>query len=288
MPVYNSEPFLESAINSILAQTFTDFELIIAYDQSDDNSLSIIETFEKSNDKIIVSKGVKRGLIKSLNDALLISKGKYIARMDADDISLPLRFEKQIEFIEKNNLDICGCHYFLISAQGNIDGLNLTPLTNDLCFLSLASKVPFAHPSVMIRKSFLKDNRMQYGQYKYKVAEDLDLWIRMYEQGAKFGNVNEVLFKYRVVENSLSKVNCRALADETKKIFSSFLNNNKKELFRIVKNLPIQLNSEEKGLVVRYIYKMLFKTFNISLIKYLKPISKKIVVYNILSEIANK
>ena len=103
MPVYNAEKFLQAAIESILSQTYKDFEFIIAYDASSDKSLDIIKNYQEEDSRIILSMGKKRGLIKSLNDAFKISNGKYIARMDADDISYPSRLENQLDFIEKNN-----------------------------------------------------------------------------------------------------------------------------------------------------------------------------------------
>ena len=144
MPVYNGELYLAQAIDSILNQTYKNFEFIILNDGSNDNSLNIINDYQKEDDRIVLISRENKGLVYSLNEGIEKSKGKYIARMDADDICLPMRFEKQIELMENENLDICGCHYFLLNKEGNIDGLNLTPLSHEMCSLSLASKVPFA------------------------------------------------------------------------------------------------------------------------------------------------
>lgn len=288
LPVYNADKYLESAIDSVLLQTHDNFELIIINDGSSDNSLLILEEYAKKDKRIKLINRENKGLVASLNEGINTAKGKYIARMDADDISLPNRFEKQIELLESKNIDICGCHYLLVDEQNNINGLNLTSLSHDMCFLSLASKVPFAHPSIMMRKEFLKENNLLYGQSNYKIAEDFDLWMRMYEKGAKFGNVNDILFRYRILDNSLSKVNSIGLAKDTKNMSDNFFKNNKNELIKVLKSLPENLNDEENGLIVRVIFKLLIKSLNFSVLKYLKNINKKIVTCTILSEIANR
>ena len=179
LPVYNAQKYLEEAIESIINQTYTNFEFIIIDDGSGDNSLNIINKYQKQDSRILVITRENKGLVYTLNEGINQAKGKYIARMDADDISLSNRFEKQIELLENSNIDICGCHYLLVDEYNNINGLNLTPLSHEMCFLSLASKVPFAHPSVMIRKEFLDKNNLKYGQSEHKIAEDFDLWMRM-------------------------------------------------------------------------------------------------------------
>lgn len=287
LPVYNAEKYLREAIESILNQTYRNFELIIINDGSEDNSLSVIKEYMKYDKRILLINRANKGLVDTLNEGINKANGKYIARMDADDISLINRFEKQISLLEANCLDICGCHYLLIDENNNINSLNLTPLSHEMCFLSLASKVPFAHPSVMIRKEFLEKNNLLYGQSNYKIAEDFDLWIRMYKKGAKFGNVNDILFKYRLLDNSLSKVNSVGLAKDTKNMLNDFLQYNKSDLIKIFENLSQQLNDEEKSLIVRFVFKLVIKTLNFSALKYLKQINNKIVVCSILSEIGN-
>ncbi|WP_152184252.1 glycosyltransferase family 2 protein [Sulfurimonas indica] len=288
MPVYNAEKYLDEAIQSILNQTYKNFEFIIINDGSTDKSLKIIESYAKEDSRIILVSRENRGLVYSLNEGIEKAKGKYIARMDADDISLSHRFEEQIVLMESNKLDICGSHYLLVDQNNNINGLNITPLSHEMCFLSLAAKVPFAHPSVMMRKGFLTKHNLLYGQSQYTIAEDFDLWMRMYEHGAKFGNVNDILLRYRILDNSLSKVNSVGLARDTKKMLNTFLKKNKDKLFNILENLPQGLNSEEKALVVRTVYKLLVKNCNLSSIRFLKLIDNKTVVCTVLSEMVNR
>jgi len=287
LPVYNAQKYLVEAIESILNQTYKNFELIIINDGSTDDSYTIINKYTKYDNRIVFINRANKGLVYSLNEGIKASKGKYIARMDADDISLSERFRKQVSYMEKENLDICGSHYLLIKENGDINGLNLTPLTHEMCVISLASKVPFAHPNVMIKKEFLDANNICYGQSKYKIAEDFDLWIRMYEKGALFGNLNEILFKYRILNNSLSKVNSISLAKDTKSMLNNFLECNKNKLIRILNNLPKDLNTEENALIVRTIYKLCTKKLSFTELKYLKCIDKKTIICTILSELSN-
>jgi len=286
LPVYNGK-YLAQAIESVLNQTYNNFEFIIVNDGSPDNSLEIIHHYAKLDKRIMVIDCENRGLIASLNEGINRASGKYIARMDHDDVSLSNRFKEQVALMESKDLDICGGHYFVIDEDNNINGLNLTPISHEMCFLSLASKVPFAHPSVMIRKSFLDNNNLKYGQAKYQKAEDFDMWMRMYEKGAKFGNVNEIILKYRILEESLSRITNVELAKDTKNMLNIFYKNNKTELMKVIQNLPEKLNDEEKSLLVRFVFKLVFKTFSMSSLKYLKRIPKKIIICSILSGIYN-
>lgn len=286
MPVYNGGLYLEEAIESILNQTYRDFEFIIINDGSTDRSLEVIERYANQDDRIVVINRKNKGLVYTLNEGIDKAKGKYIARMDADDISLPIRFEKQVKYMETENIDICGSHYFLINESGNIDGLNLSPLSNETCFITLVSKVPFAHPSVMIRKSCLADNNLQYGQSKYKKAEDFDLWIRMYEKGAKFGNVNDILFKYRVVTNSLSKRAGQDIRKESKSMRKLFLKKYQYQLIDTALRIDErQFNSIEKENFLRLILRLGLRNFHWGIFKKLNTTDKKNIVCTILSEL---
>jgi glycosyltransferase involved in cell wall biosynthesis len=223
MPVYNGEKYLDEAIQSILNQTYENFEFIIINDGSTDKSLEIIEKYKSQDERIVVISRENKGLIDSLNEGIEKSKGKYIARMDADDISLPTRFEKQIELMEKEDADICGCHWFIMNELGKSIDCSTVPLSNPSLLLYLSYSVPFAHGSVMIRKSFLEDNRLYYGSGYAKHAEDYDLWIKMFECGAKFVNVDDFLFRYRQFKQSLSQVNFKNNRSDAKKLGVAFV-----------------------------------------------------------------
>jgi len=281
MSVFNGGDYLRKSIESILNQSYLNFEFIIIDDGSTDTSLEIIKSYK--DNRIVLINRKNKGFITSLNEGIEKSKGKYIARMDADDISFPSRLEKQFDFIEKNNLDICGGHYLLINKNGKINGLNVVPTSHKMCTLSLFFKVPFAHPSVMIRKQFLDENSLEYGQSSYKIAEDLDLWLRMHRCGARFGNVDSTVLKYRIHSDSLTKVNNTLILKETKAMLRQFYKDNYQQIALIIKSLPSVLNTEEKSLLVRYIYRR-FKRLDFSDVALMKKIDKKVVFNSILSE----
>ena len=128
MPVYNSAPFLAEAIESILSQTLRDFELLIVYDNSNDSSLEIIRNYQQVDNRIKIIYGINNGLIGALNQGMEAAQGKFVARMDSDDISLPLRFEKQVQLMESVGGDICGCHFLIINDIGKLVDAKLVPL----------------------------------------------------------------------------------------------------------------------------------------------------------------
>ncbi len=202
MPVYNGEKFLKEAIESILNQTFTDFEFIIINDGSKDNSLNIIKEYAEKDNRIKIIDQKNVGIIKALNNAIKIAKGKYIARMDADDISLAERFEKQINILEKENAVLCGTFAIAINESGQeIKKMNYIKKSWQENKLYLIRGNPFIHPSVM----FEKEKIINAGMYKnYKNIEDYELWTRIVPK-YKSINLQEYLFKYRVHDNQITK-----------------------------------------------------------------------------------
>ena len=225
MPVYNAGRHLEEAIESVLAQTLERFEFIIIDDGSNDDSLKMIQKFANIDDRIIYSTRENKGIICSLNEGLAVSRGSYIARMDADDICDPERLEKQYKFITENKLDVCGGDYISISEDGLFQNSHTVAKQDFEILLAMASNVPFAHPSVMIKKSFLVRHKLRYGTSGHTHGEDLDLWMKMYDAGAKFGNLGACILKYRLLSDSLSSVTYRLIAEKADKQFSLFVAN---------------------------------------------------------------
>ena len=120
MPVYNAQQYLREAIDSVLDQTFSDFEFIIFDDGSTHESLKIIQSYQDLRIRLISGKG-NRKLVPPLNEAMQMAKGKYLARMDSDDISLSNRFEEQVAFMEKNpDIDVCGTFFRTIGGRVNL------------------------------------------------------------------------------------------------------------------------------------------------------------------------
>lgn len=204
MPVYNGEKYLREAIESILNQTAGCFEFIIVNDGSTDSSPLIIEEYKRNDNRIKVVTQKNQGLIASLNTAIGEARGKYIARMDADDISLPKRFEKQVDLCEKYGLDLCGCHFNVIDELSRSISSVLTLTDSRFFGVALIRSVPFAHGSVLFNREFYLKNKLSYGNTKYPKAEDYALWCQFYVHNARFGNVDDFLFNYRDVSGSLS------------------------------------------------------------------------------------
>ena len=287
MPVYNSEEFLPEAISSILNQSYTNFEFLIVYDESNDNSLKILNKYSKLDPRVRVIKGNKSGISGALNKGLQESKGRFVARMDADDISNIDRLETQLKYLKDNSLDICGSHHTIINKLGDEIGLFVAPITHESCTLALAFEVPFVHPSVMIRNLFFSRNNLLYGQSKYKNAEDYDLWTRMQEAGAKFGNIDVSLLKYRVLENSLSGLNSKMVLKDTKALSHKSFSKNYYQNLKNIEFIINKANSKEQLLVARFLIISLFK-FRFNKINLITKISLKIIIYAILSEMLKR
>lgn len=198
LPVYNAERYLKESINSILAQSFSNFEFLIFNDGSSDKSGTIILEFKDSRIRYFESAN-NVGYVEHLNHGLKIAKAKYIARMDADDIARPDRLLKQYEFLEKNKeYIVCGTWFNVIGKNHAVQ----LPVDNDDIKLRMLSITPFCHPSIMIRTEVLQRNGILYDN-EYIPAEDHELWCRLAEYG-KFANLQETLLQYRVHDNNIS------------------------------------------------------------------------------------
>ena len=224
LPVYNSSAYLASAIDSILKQTFADFELLIINDGSTDNSPEIISSFTDERIKVINNEK-NLGLIASLNKGIDLAKGKYIARMDADDISLPERFEKQINYLKSNpTVSVIATRISLINTQGEITGDwddDKQYIEGEVIKHGMAFTNRIAHPTVMVRAEVFK-------KYKYKTyqksSEDWDLWLRILADGHKIHKLNEVFLHYRIHLQSIMTIEKKSAILQqrlikTKKIF---------------------------------------------------------------------
>ena len=201
MPVYNCGSFIAEAIRSILDQTFIDFELIIVDDCSTDKTVEIINSYPDERVRLL-TKVKNTGYIPSLNLAIEISKGKFLARMDGDDISEPTRLEKQVRFLEQNpDVAVCGTWYQLIPTGEVIKN----PVAFEEIKIALLDYCALGHPTVMLRKEFLTANKLSYDQRFYP-AEDYDLWSRIAAIG-RMANLPEVLLSYRMHSNQVSARN---------------------------------------------------------------------------------
>lgn len=198
LPVYNSEKYLIDSLESLSKQTFRDFEIIAINDGSTDGSLEILKKYASNEPRLRIISRENKGITKTLNEGIELSKGEYIARMDADDICYPLRFEKQLEYLAENELDVCGTKYERIGTQTGIPNL---PIDCNDCYFHLLLGSAMAHPSILIKSSVLK--KYKYSE-NFKYAQDYELWCRMAINKVKMGNVPEVLLKYRYSSNNIS------------------------------------------------------------------------------------
>ncbi len=201
MSVFNGEAYVASAIKSILCQTFPNFEFIIIDDASTDRTPEILAKFDDPRIRFITN-AKNLGLTNCLNQGLSASKGEFVARMDADDISLPHRFVTQIAFLEKNpGHALVGSAFYLIDESGKIQHL-VNRLTEDTQIRrALKNQNQFGHGSVMIRRSVLFE--LDGYETKFKYAQDYDLWLRISEK-YKLANINEPLYCWRSTRACIS------------------------------------------------------------------------------------
>lgn len=191
MPVYNAEAYLKEAIESILHQTFKDFELLVFNDGSTDASASIVQSYGDSRIRFF-DRSVNVGYVHLLNEGIALAQGKYIARMDADDVSYPERLQQQVAFMESHSeVVLCGTRYIHI---GKTVGRGALPCEDEAIRIALLHNNVFAHPSVMLRRSILELNRLQYPIVP--IIEDYALWIQLAALG-KFANLPDYLIGYR-------------------------------------------------------------------------------------------
>lgn len=200
MSVNNGDMYLRDAIDSILNQTFRDFEFVIINDGSTDRTEEILVGYEDSRMRIFHQGN--NGLTKSLNKGIQLSQGEYIARMDADDVSLPERLEKQVKFFDNYpDVALVGTSFYEIDSYGNIIGRKIFPTTNHGIRKALIKYNPFFHSSVMIRKDIL----IHIGQYceRLSSSQDYELWLRISKRH-NVANLTEFLTCRRYVTSNIS------------------------------------------------------------------------------------
>jgi glycosyltransferase involved in cell wall biosynthesis len=219
MPVYNGETYLAEAIESILVQTFKKFEFLIINDSSTDNSLSIIKEYAKKDARVKLANNQKeRGIVGGLNTGLELAKGKYIARMDSDDVSLPDRLEIQVKFMDENpEVGVCGSW---IKLFGKADSIVKNPVDHNEIMCNLLFFNAIAHPSVMIRTALFKKYDLKYLNFPH--AEDFELWTRC-SFLFKLHNIPKFLLNYRVSGQNITSQKKGVLAETAYTIFKKKL-----------------------------------------------------------------
>ena len=257
LPVYNAENFIKDCIDSILAQTYSNFELIIIDDCSNDSSVDIIRSYTDKRIKLIL-KPRNTGYTESLNQGLTIARGFFIARMDADDVSMPNRFELQVNFLRKNPLvAICGTDAHVIGANFKFN----FPESYEAIKINLLFGSSLIHPTIMGRGDILK--RYRYDS-SLEPAEDYDLFTRI-ALNYPLMNLPESLLNYRVHNSQTSNVRSAIQQDRMRpsmyRMFQVFKYDTQLYSKEIILNaiMPCKsIDSKELHLVLNW-YRLLLK-----------------------------
>jgi len=226
LPVFNGEKQIAEAIQSVIGQTYDNWELIIINDGSTDGTAEIVLSMAKKDSRIKLVKNVfQKGVPGGLNTGLKLAQGKYIARMDHDDKMVKDRLEIQTSFFKENpNVAVCGGN---IRLFGDINGrVSNYPITDKEIKATILFENPFAHPTVMFNKEAFKGNEKDLSyDYNSKAVEDLELWLRLIEKRYKFGNVKDVILNYRIhrEQKSITDDKERKKENEIKKILRRYL-----------------------------------------------------------------
>ena len=203
LPVCNGGEYLCSAVQSVLDQQFTDFELMIVDDGSTDDSLAVLERFAAGDERIRLRTRENRGLVATLNEMLADSRGELIARMDADDFAFPDRFGLQVAYLDQHPDVVCiGGGVELVDGQGRCLVRPSPVCGNDAVQReALQGRIPICHPSAMYRTEAARC----VGGYRQDTypAEDLDLWLRLGEIG-QLDNLAACVLRYRIHRDSIS------------------------------------------------------------------------------------
>lgn len=221
MTAYNTEKYISEAIESIIRQTYKNFEFIIVDDGSTDSTLSIIMEYAKRDNRIIVIAHKNIGLAKSLNDGVRIARGEYIARMDSDDISNIYRFEKQVNYMNSHpDVYMLGSNYYIIydnslseQCVNKYKGSHKRgqdPIDSKNMFLSISESQKFMHASVMMRRELFD----YIGMYKDYMSEDIELDFRAASMGFRIEKLDDELYGYRAREDSKSYTESRSKQSE--------------------------------------------------------------------------
>ena len=207
LPAYNCEKYIGEAIHSVLRQTFPDFEFIIINDGSTDKTEEIIRSFPDK--RIVYQKNDRNsGLVYTLNKGVDMAKGKYIARMDGDDVCLPGRFKKQMDYLEQNSTtDVLASVVTLIDENGQLKG-TWDADSKNISEKDIREQLPkdncIAHPSVMGKAAIFK--KYKYNQTQSQ-SEDYDLWLRMMSDRIIIHKLAEPLLQHRILSSSFTRTN---------------------------------------------------------------------------------
>ncbi|MFZ5951006.1 MAG: glycosyltransferase family 2 protein [Candidatus Rifleibacteriota bacterium] len=220
LPVFNGAAFLAQTIDSIISQTFKDWELIAINDGSTDGSEKILREYAAQNPRVRIISRENRGLIYTLNEAVQSARGIWLARIDADDICLPDRIDKQLAWAEKENADLCGG---IIERIGQGPGHSwVFPSSTTGIYTWLLFRSAFAHPTIIIKRDLAL--KFPYSQ-EFMHAEDYELWTRLALANVPMTNIPEKVLLYRVHNEQVSTSKKDAQTDTRVRITKKYWEN---------------------------------------------------------------
>ena len=203
MSAYNSADYLALALDSILAQTFTDFECLVHDDGSTDGTWAILQEYAARDPRVIPTTGPNQGIVPCINQLIASARGEFIARMDADDICLPERFAKQVAFLDAHpDHVLLGANWLAMDGGGRAIFPSDLPLDHDeIDQLNIRGLTSLLQPVAMMRTQALRD----LGGYdpEFRRSQDLDMWLRLAEVG-QIANLPDILLRYRIHDQSAS------------------------------------------------------------------------------------
>ena len=213
IPCFNSEKYVDEAIESILKQSYKNLEIIITDDASTDKTCSKLEIFAQIDNRVnLIRHESNKGLVYTLNEMIDIASGDYIARMDSDDVSDEDRIKKQVCFMQNNpDIDVCGSNALIIDKNGKTLGKRVLPTSNGDIRKLISIVNDMVHPSIMGKTKIFKENKYDPN---FVHAEDYELWCRlMFERNHIFANISEYLIKYRINDEQVSQKHITAQSD---------------------------------------------------------------------------
>lgn len=233
MPVYNRENYIESAIDSILNQTFTDFEFIIINDGSQDNTVKLIEAYDDSRIKLFHNDR-NRGIVYSRNHGLQKATGQYVGMFDSDDVALPNKFEKQIGFLEQNpDVAMVGAWVKWIDGDGRLSGKSWTlPAPPHMIPAMMVFRNYFIQSTIVVRRDAIPEGGYSEG---FDIVEDSKMWFDI-SLKHKVANIQEYLLHYRMHDDNISDMS------------DKHVNNSKKLISYILSKIDIHANEKELNL----------------------------------------
>ena len=203
LPVYNCAHYVHEAISSILRQTFVDFELLVLDDGSTDDTPRVLAGI--SDPRMLVLQHANKGLPATLNRGISLAKGKYIARQDADDVSLPERLARQVQYMEAHpECGLLGTWSSILRDRAETGRMHKHPADHATLAFEILFDSQFVHPSVMFRRSVVETVGGYSTDISKRGPEDYDLWVRIARQ-FRMANIPEPLIQYREIEGSMSR-----------------------------------------------------------------------------------